>query len=165
MDIDVSELLRIGRGRLPSLAGVKFSDPPLHDLRRCKMVSRSDGDAFEVFFGVDDMLLDGLAAGADGAVGSTYNFAAPLYRQLINAFEDGDRKEAKRLQEQAITMLDAIFQCCGRAGLKAAMRLVGVDCGPHRLPLKSAGDPGVEKLDEAFGRIGFSEWRRAAQPA
>lgn len=165
VDVDVAELLQQGVERIPSLTGVKFSDSRLHALRRCKRVTRSDSTPFEVFFGVDEMLLDGLMAGADGAVGSTYNFAAPLYRRLLDAFENGDRKEARHLQERAITMVDAIIGSCGRAGLKATMQVIGVNCGPNRLPLKSAGDAEVEALREALSRVGFFEWGRLAEPA
>jgi dihydrodipicolinate synthase/N-acetylneuraminate lyase len=56
------------------------------DILRCLDV---DPDRYEILFGCDEALLTGLSLGASGAVGSTYNFMAPLYLKLIQAFEQG----------------------------------------------------------------------------
>ena len=40
---------------------------------------------------------EGKVAGASGAIGSTYNFAAPLYLKLIQAWQNDDLAEAQRL--------------------------------------------------------------------
>ena len=49
-----------------------------------------DNGRFDLLFGRDEILLAGLAAGAKGAVGSTYNYAAPIYRQLWKAYDSGN---------------------------------------------------------------------------
>ena len=43
---------------------------------------------FDVLWGTDEMLLSALATGARGAVGSTYNYAAPLYLKIIAAVSE-----------------------------------------------------------------------------
>jgi len=83
---DMLEFLRAAEQRLPSLRGVKFSDPNLHEMLAC---IEYGGGRYEILFGVDEMLLGGLAFGARGAVGSTYNFAAPLYLKVIAALDRG----------------------------------------------------------------------------
>ena len=75
-DFDMLELLRAAGRELPDLAGIKYSSPELSTFATCKAF---DGGRYNMLFGVDEMLLAGLAMGADGAVGSTYNFMAPLY--------------------------------------------------------------------------------------
>ncbi len=162
VEVDAAELLRVGAGRLPMLAGIKFSDPRVHKLQQCRQVR--DG-AYDLFFGVDEMLLSGLVAGANGAVGTTYNFAAPLYRRMIDAYEQGDLERARHCQERANAMVDVILHYCGRAGLKAMMNLMGHDCGPHRLPLQTARIADVEAMREALEEIGFFDWGRAVEPA
>ena len=44
------------------------------------------------------MLLAGLTMGAQGAVGSTYNFLGPVYRRVIESFERGDLPAAREQQ-------------------------------------------------------------------
>lgn len=101
------------------------------------------------------MLLSGLAGGADGAVGSTYNFAAPLYRRVIAAFERGDVAEARRCQGEAVAMVNVLLSYRGHAGLKAAMGLRGLDCGPTRLPNVSLRPEEVESLRRDLDAVGF----------
>lgn len=161
VEVDVTELLRLGAERLPMLAGVKFSDHKLHELQRGLLLEGARD--FDFFFGADEMLLSGLAAGAHGAVGSTYNFAAPLYRRVARAFAAGDLEEARRLQGRAVQMVECITRHCGGAGLKAMMQVVGVDCGPLRLPQRTARPEDVAAMEEELGRMGFFEWGRAQE--
>lgn len=158
VEMDVTELLRLGAKRLPTLAGIKFSDHKLHELQRGTLLEGEQ--AFDFFFGADEMLLSGLVAGAQGAVGSTYNFAAPLYRRVTHAFEAGDLEEARRLQGQAVQMVECITRHCGGAGLKAMMQVIGIDCGPLRLPQRTACPEDVAAMEEELARMGFFEWGR-----
>ena len=52
-------------------------------------------------FGRDEILLSGLRHGAPGAVGSTYNYAAPLYHRIMRAFAAGDVAAAEQDQARA----------------------------------------------------------------
>jgi len=152
---DMLEFLRAAEQRLPSLRGVKFSDPNLHEMLAC---IEYGGGRYEILFGVDEMLLGGLAFGARGAVGSTYNFAAPLYLKVIAALDRGDLTEARRLQSLAAEMIRIILGNGGRGGLKAAMALVGADCGYNRLPTRTCTPAQRERMREQLQAIGFFEW-------
>ena len=156
---DMLEFLRAAEQRLPVLRGVKFSDPNLHEMLACIVYG---GGRYEILFGVDEMLLGGLAFGARGAVGSTYNFAAPLYRKIIAAFDRGDMTEARRLQSLAAEMIRIILGNGGRGGLKAAMALVGADCGYSRLPTRTCTPAQRERMREQLAAIGFFEWTKAS---
>lgn len=160
--LDMNEFLRLGAERVPTLVGVKYSDPRLHDFQVCQESIRAGG--FDFVFGVDEMLMAGMAAGMRGAVGSTYNFAAPLYLRIIEAFERGDLAQAREDQARAAEMVDVIVRTCGRSGLKAMMGVIGLDCGPPRLPQEMARAEDVEKMTESLDAIGFFEWGRGGDP-
>jgi N-acetylneuraminate lyase len=130
--LSVAELLREARGRIPNLRGLKFSHDDLVDLQGC---ITADGGAFDVLFGFDEALLAGLAFGVAGAVGGTYNFAAPLYQRLMRAFDKGDLAAARSAQYRATEMVKALSSLGFTAASKAVMSFVGVDCGPVRPPL------------------------------
>lgn len=155
---DMVEFLRLGGPRIPTLRGIKFSDATLHEMLACV---EFDGGRFDILFGIDEMLLAGLAFGARGAVGSTYNFAAPLYRRIIAAFERGDLAEARRLQSHSAEMVRIILGNGGRGGLKAAMALIGADCGASRLPTVTCTAAQREKMKAELTARGFFEWLRA----
>ncbi len=150
--IATARFLEQGAKSIPTLHGIKFTNNDLMTLQECLAL-----DSFDIVFGYDELLLAGLSLGIKGAVGSTYNFAAPLYQRLIHAFNKGDLTTARAAQLQSVRMI-RILQAFGfsRAS-KAMMRLVGVDCGPVRLPLRPMTDAEVGELARRLGGMdGFS---------
>ena len=87
----MSEFLYQARFRIPTLRGLKYSNDDLLDLQECV---RLDHGAFDVLLGSDECLLAGLCLGIRGAVGSTYNFAAPALSETDKSLREtrpGDR--------------------------------------------------------------------------
>jgi N-acetylneuraminate lyase len=158
--LDMVELLRRAADKVPTLVGVKYTMPTLDEAQALR---EFEGGRFDVLHGRDEMLLAGLATGARGAIGSTYNFAAPLYRRMIAAFERGDLDEARRCQALSVAMIRAVFGIGGQAGLKAAMNLVGPDCGPVRLPLVTFSPEQTAELKADFEALGVFNWARPAR--
>jgi len=146
VDLSMVELLERAEA-LPTLAGIKFSAPQLEELTACvEYGSRR----YSILFGCDELLLSGLMAGVDGAVGSTYNFMAPYYRRVIDAFQAGRVDEAKQQQEVATSMVEEILRHGGHNALKAAMGILGIDCGPARLPWQSLTDEARLALEQGL---------------
>jgi len=152
---DLVRMLQLAADRLPTLAGVKYTAMTLDELQ---VLREFDGGRFDILHGRDEVLLSALAVGIRGAVGSTYNFAAPLYRRILSAFDSGDLDEARRCQALSVAMVRAIFSVGGQPGLKAAMNLVGPDCGPVRLPLVTFTAEQTSELRRKLAAIGFFEW-------
>jgi N-acetylneuraminate lyase len=128
------EFLRTAKDRIPTLAGIKYTFENLMDFGQCL---EFEGGRFDMLFGRDEMLLAGLIVGARGAVGSTYNYAAPLYTAIIKAAREGDLNEARRLQAKSYSLVEIMVRHGGLPAGKALMKLAGIDCGPCRLPLRS----------------------------
>lgn len=129
------DFLQEAEGRIPNLAGIKFTYEDLMDYALC--VAYADGK-FDMVFGRDEMLVCGLTLGGKAAIGSTYNFAAPLYLELMDAVERGDLAEARRLQVDSMQLVAA----CLRAspGCLPAIRVLtewrsDLDFGPMRAPI------------------------------
>jgi N-acetylneuraminate lyase len=141
--------------RVPTLAGIKFTNLDVVSYRRC--LDAADG-RFDLPWGADEALLAGLATGARGGVGSTYNWAPQLYRDLIRAFERGDLAEARRLQSLAIAMIDAIDAAGYMGAAKALMTRLGVPVGPARAPLGNPSPAQVDALVAKLTALGFTQW-------
>lgn len=155
--IDLVQFLQQAKEKLPTLMGVKYSAPTVYEMQACVEV---DAGRFNILFGVDEMLLSGLSGGADGAVGSTYNFAAPLYHRIIEAFERGHLDEAQRYQALSAQMARLISSYGGLSALKAMMKLIDLDCGSSRLPFIALEPDVIEKLRTEMQSIGFFDWGR-----
>ncbi|NQT85236.1 dihydrodipicolinate synthase family protein, partial [bacterium] len=155
VDVHVAEFLEAASDRIPSLAGVKFTYEDLLDLSRC--IRCQDG-RFDILFGRDEILLAGLALGAKGAVGSTYNFAAPIYLEVIAAFEAGDMARARVAQAKAADIIVALLRYGGTNAFKATMDLIGLDLGPVRPPLVPLTDAQIDALRADLDALGFFDW-------
>jgi N-acetylneuraminate lyase len=153
--LDLVEFIRLARGRMPTFAGIKYTAPTVHEYMACV---EEAGDDLDILWGVDEMLLCGLAAGAKGAVGSTYNYAPRVYRSIIDAFERGNLEEARMWQARSVEMIRRILDAGGLASQKAVMQLIGQDCGPPRLPLAPLGKDPIERLRKRLEEIGFFQW-------
>jgi N-acetylneuraminate lyase len=113
---------------------------------------------------VDEALLAGLALGARGAVGSTYNFAPQLSALLRAAFDRGDLSEARRRQSQSIAHIDSLAEIGYIGAANALMGRFGVPVGPARLP---HGNPTTGHVDALMGRLtalGLDEWGPRTAP-
>jgi N-acetylneuraminate lyase len=129
------EFIQKAKEQIPNLAGIKFTDNNFMIMQQCL---RLDNGRWDILHGYDEQLLAGLAFGAKGAVGSTYNFMAPLYYGVMKDFENGNLNAARKKQAISIQVVDILNNYGGAipAG-KALMKTVGVNCGPCRLPIKN----------------------------
>jgi N-acetylneuraminate lyase len=144
--------------RIPTLAGVKVSNPDLVSYRRGLDAA---ADRFDLPWGTDEALLAALATGAKGGVGSTYNWAHPLYVGLRDAFGRGDLDEARRRQSLSIAMVDAIAATGFMGTSKALMHRLGVPVGPARPPHGNPTAAEVDAVMARLGALGFAEWGAA----
>jgi N-acetylneuraminate lyase len=155
VNIRASDVLLAARDRIPTFAGIKYADGDLADLQRCLELS---GDGYEVFVGSAKLVLAALGVGARAAIGSVYNFAAPLYLRMLDHAAAGETKAARECQSLAQSVIDAVSAYGELPGFKALTSLVGVDCGPCRPPLTSPDAAGLARLRAEVERLGFFEY-------
>ena len=141
--LPVTDLLLQGRERIPTLAGAKCSNGDLTQLQHCL---RAGDGRFNILLGCDELLLAGLALGVRGAVGTTFNVAAPLYRRIIADFHEGNLAAAQAAQWQAARMVQILAGYGLVPASKAMMRMLGIDCGPVRPPLRNLTTNELEAL-------------------
>ena len=102
-------------------------------------------------------MLAGLTVGAHGAIGSTYNYNAPVYRRVIEAFERGDMVAAANQMRLARDSVQVLVEFGGLPAGKAMLGLCGVDCGTVRLPLRTLSRERIEALRTA---LSHTDWDR-----
>lgn len=140
--LPTAQVMRRLREVVPNLGGVKFSNPDLMTMQECV------GQGDRVLFGVDEYLLAAVVLGATGAVGSTYNYAAPVYRRMLAALAAGDLESARREQAKSAAMVRAVIDFGGVRAGKAIVGMLGVDCGPVRPPLRPVSREDANALYE-----------------
>ncbi|MBQ7336076.1 MAG: N-acetylneuraminate lyase [Clostridia bacterium] len=87
-----------------------------------------------IYNGFDEMLLAGLSMGADGGIGSTYNFMAEKFLRLVELFQQGKMQQADALQKQINHIIAVLCQVGVMQGEKEVLNRMGVDFGECRAP-------------------------------
>ena len=153
--VNMYDFLQEADTMIPNLAGIKFTHEDFMDFLSC--INFSNGK-YEMMWGRDENMLSALVLGCRSGVGSTFNYAAPLYYQLIDAFDKGDLVTARNLQQMSIDMIRLLGKYGGIATGKAYMKYVGMDCGQFRLPVKNMTTPDYEKFTEDVQALNMHEF-------
>jgi N-acetylneuraminate lyase len=146
------EFLDMAAERVPTLAGIKFTNPDLTAFQNCL---RSQGGRFDIPWGVDEYLLAALALGALGGVGSSFNFAAPLYHRMMAALERGDLPAARNEQYHSVQLIETLAGFGYMPAAKTVMEFLGVPVGPARLPHGNLTIEQKAGLRERLDQLGF----------
>ncbi|XP_076437788.1 N-acetylneuraminate lyase-like isoform X2 [Babylonia areolata] len=163
--VSMPGFLEAARAEIPTLRGVKFSDKDLVEMCACLRTLDNRGRPFNVLFGCDEQVMSALVLGADGAIGSTYNFLSGLNRRLVALLDKGDVTGARAEQYRSQDVVKEMFKFGAKTNgilstLKAAMSLVGMDLGPPRPPMRSLETEDQEAFFKALTDLGFLGWRK-----
>ena len=153
--VSAVEFLKLAEQRIENLRGVKFTSQNVFEFQTCVEYAQ---ERLQIFLGLDEMLQYGLAAGAVAAVGSTYNFATAVYQRLLTAFAAGDMETVRQEQLRSQAIVRAFLPYGPRGAQKAIMKMIGLDCGPSRLPVQTLTQTQYAALERELRDIGFFEW-------
>lgn len=155
VDIPMIQLLEYLHLKMPNLAGIKYTHEDFMDFQSCLNFEQQ---RYNMLWGRDENMLSALAVGAQGAVGSTFNYAAPLYLSLMNFFAANDLVSARALQQKSIDMIRLLGKYGGISVGKSYMKLAGMDCGTFRLPVSNMNAVQFEAFRKDVAALGFSQF-------
>ena len=110
--------------------GIKYTSNDFFTMEQCK--SRFPDKI--LYNGYDEMFLAGLSMGADGGIGSTYNFMADKFVRIKALFEAGDIAAAQKVQQEANRIITVLCQVGVMQSEKEIMNQLGLDFGVCRHP-------------------------------
>ncbi len=114
-------------------AGMKFTSNDFFAMEQCK--ARFPDKV--IYNGFDEMFLAGLSMGADGGVGSTYNFMADKFVAIRRLFQQGKLPEAQKLQSEVNRIVRLLFKIGLMKAQKEIMNQIGFDFGVCRPPFSA----------------------------
>ena len=133
---------------IPNIKGLKYTG---HNFCAVQELKRRLGKEAAFFVGDDPHLLSGLAMHKvfSGGIGTTYNIIPQCYANICKLAKSGRFAEASVLQEYANGITRLVTQSANFSYRKAAMRVLGFDCGFARSPF---GWPVSDNEYGAFAR-------------
>lgn len=149
--------LEMASRRIPNFAGLKNSFTDIVEYQHCIHFAKEN---YSLYWGTDEAFMMLYAAGNRQYVGSTYNYMGDIYRQMLAAHHNGDSKRVVQLEGEADAIYRVITQHNGISAGKEVMRLLGVDCGSVRKPLKPFTKAESETLLQKLRSTTFFEYHK-----
>ena len=118
---------------IENVTGIKWTNPNFFGMNMLKQLTHGE---MNIINGPDEMLLMGLNAGADGGIGSTYNFMLPKIKAVYNNFIAGNGAEAMNAQNEVNKIIHALLKYKVIPGVKVILEKQGLNVGNAAFPQK-----------------------------
>lgn len=141
VDIPVSVYQRLSR--IPNIAGVKEASTDIVKIARIRAACPQN---FAIWSGNDDQVVPVMSLGGQGVISVLSNVAPVETQAMAQAALAGDFDTAAALQIRMLSLIEALFSEVNPIPVKAAMKLIGYDCGGCRLPLTDLTPENKKKL-------------------
>lgn len=109
----------------------------------------------DVYSGNDDQIVPMLSLGAKGVISVLSNVAPRQTHEICASYFAGDVKRSMELQIAAIPLITELFREVNPIPVKAAMNLMGKECGPLRMPLTEMEPENQMRLKKAMEDYGI----------
>lgn len=129
--------------QIPNVAGVKEASTDISKIAKIKSACPED---FAVWSGNDDQAIAVMALGGLGVISVLSNVLPVETQAMAQAALDGDFDTAADLQTKMLPLIELLFCEVNPIPVKAAMKLIGYDCGDCRLPLTPISHENLKKL-------------------
>ena len=141
VDIPVSVYRQLSK--IPNIVGVKEASS---DISKFTRILNECEPGFSVWSGNDDMTVPAMSLGCHGVISVTSNVYPAQVSAMCSAALEGDYRTAGQLQRDLDPVNRLLFCQVNPIPVKAAMGLIGYDCGPCRLPLTQLSEENYHKL-------------------
>ncbi len=121
---------------IPNIVGIKDSSG---NLTYTMEILEYAGDRLSVLVGHDEVVLNALAGGASGMILASAQVYPEVWQQVLAAVRRGDLETARALQRRVQKLSRIFCRYGGGVAVKQALKMMGLEAGIPRSPLKSVG--------------------------
>jgi len=136
----------------PNIVAVKEANGDLSKILRLRAAV---GDDLVIYSGNDDQIVPILSLGGQGVISVLSNVAPQETHDMCQAFFDGDTKKAEQMQVEYTDLIDALFCEVNPIPVKVAMRKLGYNAGPLRMPLSEMEPQHEKQLEDSLRHHGL----------
>lgn len=127
----------------PNIIGCKEANGDISSVAKTLSLCPED---FAVYSGNDDQTVPIMALGGVGVISVFSNVCPDISHKITSCCLAGDFETARTLQLKYLRLMNALFCDVNPIPVKAAMNLLGFDCGICRMPLDQLSGEGFNAL-------------------
>ena len=135
-----------------NIVGVKDATGNISQV--AKMMALADGKV-DLYSGNDDQIVPMLSLGGKGVISVLSNIAPKQTHDICAKYFEGDVEGSRKIQLDAIELIDALFCEVNPIPVKKALNLMGLNAGILRRPLTEMEDANAAKLEKAMKGFGL----------
>ena len=135
-----------------NITAIKWTSSDYYEMIRLKDLTRGE---MNIINGPDEMLLMGLNAGADGGIGTTYNFMFDIIKAVYDNFKTGNVEKARTMQNKADRIIAELKKYRAIPGTKAILEEMGFEVGNAAFPMKKYSEETKKELFRAVKNAGL----------
>ena len=124
--------------------GIKYTSNDFFTMERCKTAFPNK----IIYNGYDEMFVSGLAMGADGAIGTTYNFMGDKFVKIHKLFLDGKIDKAREIQAEANDIIEILIKAGVMPATKEILNQLGINVGVCRRPFSEVSEENKKLIAE-----------------
>lgn len=137
---------------IENIVGIKEASS---DVSQVAEIASICGDKIDIYSGCDDLIVPILSLGGKGVISVLANVAPKNTHDMVMKYLEGDTKEAKRLQLEAMELISALFCEVNPIPVKKALNFMGMNAGGYREPLVDMEETNAQKLKKAMQNYGL----------
>lgn len=119
-----------------------------------KIMNLTDGK-IDLYSGNDDQIVPLLSLGGKGVISVLANIAPQYTHDICAKFFEGNVAESRKMQLDAIPLVDKLFCEVNPIPVKKALNLMGFEVGPLRMPLTEMTEVNAARLAQAMKEFGI----------
>lgn len=131
------------------VAGVKFTSLDMFELSRL----RKTYPELCLLNGFDEIFINALPIGIQGAIGSTFNIMPEKFMKIMNSFNAGDIQSAAAVQGEANEIIEALIRANVQSSIKYILSKQDIPCGSCRRPFAPLAEEQKALLDGIIGSL------------
>lgn len=138
--------------KIPNIVAIKEASGNLSQVAKIASLCK---DNLTIYSGNDDQVLPILSIGGKGVISVLSNIAPKKFSKMVHHYLEGNIQEARKIQLNSISLVDALFSEVNPIPVKYALNLLGYQYGFPRLPLVELSDKNKELMKKEMKLYGL----------
>lgn len=135
-----------------NITAIKWTSMNYYEMMKIKELTHGE---MNVINGPDEALLMGLSAGADGGIGTTYNFMLDIIKGVYNSFRSGEMEKAREYQKRANLIINELLKGKVIPVTKVVLEAQGFSVGNAAFPMTRYSDDQKRDIIERMKKAGL----------
>jgi N-acetylneuraminate lyase len=137
-----------------AIRGTKYTGPNMYEMTQIIDIGK---DPWWVFSGMDEQCVFATMCGATGSIGSSFNVMSGVYKRIRELVLTDKQAEAFEYQKKANGVITTLASFGYAGALRAALGILGFECGDPRPPENTMTSRETRKLSSALKDTAFEE--------